>query len=170
MAQTDCRTGALGRCGPGEDIVPHLPGVGRSARPRQPPPSPVRGLVTIPDRDSTCHAGRSCEHPASGHATREQAALKPCTAVIRGFSARRLARPLQRRHTGEKIRTGGGRGRPDLGTTCSWRPGAAADGPAPEGGTANSASAKVPRGRLAPRRPRTPTEEGIKRCGTCPGL
>ena len=45
--------------------------------------------------------------------------------------------------------------------------GAAADGSAPEGGTASSASAKVPVGRLAPRRPRTPTEEGIQRRGTC---
>ena len=48
--------------------------------------------------------------------------------------------------------------------------GAAADGSAPEGGTASSASAKVPVGRLAPRRPRTPTEEGIQRRGTCPGF
>jgi hypothetical protein len=48
--------------------------------------------------------------------------------------------------------------------------GAAADGPAPEGGTASSASAKVPFGRLAPRRPRTPTEEGIQRRRTCPGF
>ena len=34
---------------------------------------------------------------------------------------------------------------------------------APEGGIANSASAKVPSGRLAPRRPGTPTKGGIKR-------
>ena len=40
----------------------------------------------------------------------------------------------------------------------SRRSGAAAGGPAPEGGTASSASAKVPSGRLAPRRPRTPTK------------
>ena len=43
-------------------------------------------------------------------------------------------------------------------TTSPRRPGAAAGGPAPEGGTASSASAKVPSGRLAPRRPRTPTK------------
>jgi hypothetical protein len=44
---------------------------------------------------------------------------------------------------------------------------AAAAGPAPEGGTSSSASAKVPRGRLAPRRSRTPTRGGIKRHGAC---
>jgi hypothetical protein len=37
----------------------------------------------------------------------------------------------------------------------------------PEGGTASSASAKVPHGRLAPRRSRTPTKEGIKRRRAC---
>jgi hypothetical protein len=47
---------------------------------------------------------------------------------------------------------------------------AAAGGPAPEGGTASSASAKVPRGRLAPRRSRTPTRGGIKRHGACTGF
>jgi hypothetical protein len=47
---------------------------------------------------------------------------------------------------------------------------AAAGGSAPEGGTASSASAKVPRGRLAPRRSRTPTRGGIKRHGACTGF
>jgi hypothetical protein len=47
---------------------------------------------------------------------------------------------------------------------------AAADGSAPWGGAASSTSAMVPVGRLAPRRPRTPTEEGIQRRGTCPGF
>jgi hypothetical protein len=46
------------------------------------------------------------------------------------------------------------------------RSGAAADGPAPEGGTASSASAKVPPGRLVQRRPGTPT----KRHSTPPDL
>src|SRR5581483_7752466 len=45
--------------------------------------------------------------------------------------------------------------------------GAAAGGPAPKGGTADSASAKVPHGRLALRHPRTPTKEGIKRRRAC---
>lgn len=47
------------------------------------------------------------------------------------------------------------------------RTGAAAGRPAPEGGTARSASAKVPHGRLALWRPRTPTKEGIKRRRAC---
>ena len=46
----------------------------------------------------------------------------------------------------------------DLWTACSRLLGAAAGGPAPQGGTASSASAKVPSGHLAPRRPRTPTK------------
>jgi hypothetical protein len=43
-------------------------------------------------------------------------------------------------------------------TVYPRRSAAAAGGPAPEGGTASSASAKVPSGRLVPRRPRTPTK------------
>jgi hypothetical protein len=41
-------------------------------------------------------------------------------------------------------------------------PKAAAGGPAPEGGTAGSASAKVPSGCLAPRRPGTPARDRHK--------
>ena len=89
-----------------------------------------------------------------------------------------LVRDDERRNLGGTVSFGGpvpdaagsSSTRADLRTTPFAGRGAAADGSAPEGGTASSASAKVPVGRLAPRRPRTPTEEGIQRRGTCPGF
>jgi hypothetical protein len=63
-------------------------------------------------------------------------------------------------------------GRPE--DDLSTAPGAAAGGPAPEGGTASSASAKVPSGRLAPRRqgrpPRGINATGLARDSRCSGF
>ena len=48
---------------------------------------------------------------------------------------------------------------PDAPGEWSTGPSVAAGGPAPEGGTAGSASANVPPGHLVPRRPCTPTRQ-----------
>ena len=131
------------------------------------PAEMAQHLVTSPggprvdDRSLSLHAGQPpSDGPdpgsASGRADRRGA----------GRQARRLGRSGRERRCHDGVRGGGsswrGRSEDDLL--------AAAGGPAPEGGTASSASAKVPRGRLAPRRSRTPTRGGIKRHGACTGF
>jgi hypothetical protein len=80
----------------------------------------------------------------------------------------RYVRDNQDRNPGRQVASPPANGRTDLGRPEDDLavPGSGGRGAAPEGGTANSASAKVPPGHLAPRHPRTPAR-GIQRRGAC---